>query len=123
MQFCWVTLQVRDMERSLHFYRDILGLPLNRRFSPMPSDEIAFLGSGETKVELICNTNRPLAESNPSAQHISIGFRATSLESMMDALRAQNIPILAGPFQPNPSIRFFYVLDPDGFKVQIVEEH
>jgi lactoylglutathione lyase len=50
MKFCWSTLKVKDMEASLHFYRDVLGLKLERRFQAEGGTEIAFLGGGETKI-------------------------------------------------------------------------
>jgi len=119
MQFCWVTLNVNNMEKSLWFYRDIVGLPLNRTFSPAPGDQIAFLGSGETQVELIRNEkNAP----TPFSQNISLGFKVDSLEKTIELLKANGIPVHAGPFQPNPSVRFFYVLDPNGLRVQFVED-
>ncbi len=40
----------------------------------------------------------------------------------MEMLKAHGIPVLAGPFQPNPSIRFFYVHDPNGLRVQFVQD-
>jgi len=41
MQFCWVTIHVHDMEKSLAFYRDIVGLALKRQFSPTHCDVAA----------------------------------------------------------------------------------
>ena len=55
MVFCWSTLMVKDLERSLGFYRDLLGLPVTRRFAAGPEREIVFLGDGETKIELVCH--------------------------------------------------------------------
>lgn len=119
MQFCWVTLHVNNMERSIWFYHEMLGLPLNRTFSPAPGSQIVFLGSGETQVELIRDEQQPPAS---FSQNISLGFKVESLEKTMERLNANGIPVHAGPFQPNPGIRFFYVLDPNGLKVQFVEE-
>ncbi len=96
MQFCWVTLNVNNMEKSLWFYRDIVGLPLNRTFSPAPSDQIAFLGSGETQVELIRNEkNAP----TPFSQNISLGFKLIRSKKTMEMLKANGIPVHAGPFR------------------------
>ncbi len=33
MEFCWVTLPVKDLEESLAFYQGILGLPIDSRFN------------------------------------------------------------------------------------------
>lgn len=46
------------MEESLEFYTEIVGLNLNKRFKAGPGTEIAFLGDGETKVELICQQDK-----------------------------------------------------------------
>ena len=57
MKFCWTTIMVKNMEESLQFYQNIIGLEINRRFKADPNVELAFLGDGDTKVELICNDN------------------------------------------------------------------
>ncbi len=55
MKFCWSTLKVKNLEESLKFYQEIVGLKINKRFNAGPGREIAFLGDGETKIELICD--------------------------------------------------------------------
>lgn len=118
MQFSWATIMVKDMEESLRFYRDLVGLPVGRRMKPSPDMELAFLGEGETKVELIRNAKAPA----PSfGEGIPLGFEVESLERLSSALSERGIPIHSGPFQPNPAMRFLYVLDPNGLKVQFVE--
>ncbi len=118
MNFCWCTLQVRDMKASLSFYTTTVGLKMNKRFSPADGMDIAFLGERETQVELICNTNEP---SSSSCDGISLGFETASLDDTMNFIHTQGIKIAAGPFEPNPHTRFFYVKDPDGYTVQFVE--
>ncbi len=118
MKFCWTTLMVNNMEESLKFYQEIVGLEIERRFNAGPGTEITFLGDGETKVELICN------EKNNGVnlgEDISLGFEVKSVEAMMANLKEKGIAIHSGPFQPNPHTKFFYVLDPNGLKIQFVE--
>ena len=50
MKFCWSTLRVKNMDESLKFYEEVVGLILDKRFNAGPGMEIAFLGDGETKV-------------------------------------------------------------------------
>lgn len=118
MKFCWTTLRVRNMEESLKFYQNIVGLEVNRRFKTGPEVEIAFLGDGETKIELICNAARKEAN---FGQDISLGFETDSADKMMEYVKENGAAIYSGPFHPNPHIKFFYVLDPDGLKIQFVE--
>lgn len=118
MKFCWATLNVSNLEKSLKFYKEIVGLPVNRRFVAGNDLEIAFLGDGETKLELIWNkTKREISV----GQDISIGFEVKSVDKMIEYLKEKGIEIESGPFQPNPNIKFFYIRDPNGLKVQLVE--
>ena len=117
MNFSWCTVHVNNLEESLRFYQEIAELPLNERFMAGPDREIAFLGSGETKLELICNK----AASVTFGADISIGFLTECLDEFMKKLEEKNIPIIAGPIQPNPSTRFIFVKDPNGLTVQFSE--
>jgi len=118
MKFCWSTLNVKNLEESLKFYQDIVGLNIVNRFNAGPGKEIAFLGDGETKIELICTG--PLNEIS-YGEHISLGFEVNSVDEMMNLIKEKGISLHSGPFQPNPHTRFFYVLDPNGLKIQFVE--
>lgn len=118
MKFCWCTIKVRDMEESLKFYRDIVGLPINRRFAPAPGKEIVFLGAGETQVELVANEGKPDVH---HGEDIALGFEVESVDAMMEFVQQNAIAVESGPFAPNPHVRFFYVLDPNGLKIQFSE--
>jgi lactoylglutathione lyase len=118
MKFLWTTLTVSDFDRSLKFYKEVVGLPLKNRMDP-PGMHIAFLGEGETSVELISDSKSPSANLRCP---IGLGFKVESLASTLADFQAKGIKIDAGPFQPNPHVQFFYVRDPDGMNVQFVEE-
>lgn len=117
MKFCWTTIMVKDMEESLKFYMDIVKLGIDKRFKAGPDVELAFLGDGETKVELICN----IANKDVNfGKDISLGFEVESVDNMMDFVKGNGYDII-GPYSPNPHTKFFYVLDPNGLKIQFVE--
>lgn len=115
----WITLRVQDLEVSLHFYHKILGLPIERRFESR-GKQIVMLGTeGQPKIELIQGSGSAL---KPECG-VSVGFEVESLEEAMENLTLQGIPVARGPITPNPHLRFFYVLDPDGFEVQLAEHN
>lgn len=119
MKFLWSTIYVKNMDESLQFYQEVVGLSLDKRFQTGPGFEIAFLGDGETKVELICSEQKK--EVN-LGQDISLGFEVESVDEMMKFIKEKGIDIHSGPIQPNPSTKFFFILDPNGLKIQFVEQ-
>lgn len=118
MKFCWTTITVGNLEESLKFYQEIIGLSLINRYKAGPGAEIAFLGEGETKVELICYGSEKQIQTAPD---ISLGFEVDSVDKKLDILKQKGIVILSGPIQPNPHVKFFFIADPNGWRIQFVE--
>ncbi len=118
MKMCWCTIMVRDMERSVLFYKDVLGLSIQRRFTAPDGMMLAFLSDGDSsQVELIQADRSPAYE----GAGISLGFETASLADSMETFRQKNIEIIKGPFEVGGGTKFFYVKDPDGLDIQIVE--
>ena len=118
MKFCHVTLSVKDIEVSLRFYRDITGLEVKRRFAAGPDSEIAFLGGGDTEVELISGSARNGAE---PGKGISLGFVTGSLDDTIALLREKGYETDGVILSPNPHVSFFFARDPDGYSIQFVK--
>jgi len=118
MNFCWCTITVENMDDSLKFYQEIVGLPISRRFKAGAGVEISFLGEGETKVELVCNPNH---RATGKSEGISLGFEVESVDQMIEVIKEKGLEVESGPFQPNPHIKFFHVKDPNGVSIQFVE--
>lgn len=118
MAFLWATIHVRDMEASVKFYQEVVGLTLRRRFSPGNGQDIAFLGVGETEVELYHTEGELLPE---TVNGISLGFKTQDAVTLMQELKEKHMRV-SDMISPNPNLQFFYVKDPDGVSVQFVED-
>lgn len=118
MTINWTTIHVKDMEASLAFYHGLLGLPVAERFGP-PEHEIAMLGPQDgTKLELLCG-GAPIE--GPIGLGVSMGFTPDNMGDLLEKLAAAGYAI-PEPMSPNPSLRFFFIKDPDGYTVQLVEQ-
>jgi lactoylglutathione lyase len=119
MKFLWVTINVKNMEESIAFYSDLLGLKMTKRFPAGPGVEIAFMGNGadgETLVELLADSS--------AANHgesVAIGFAVNSVAEMLDKIKSKSIPVHSGPIETPGSI-FFTVKDPNGLNVQLFQQ-
>ncbi|MEL7647472.1 MAG: VOC family protein [Sedimentibacter sp.] len=119
MKFLWTTILVKDMEESLKFYQEVVGLKLADRFNAGPGMEICFLGEGETKLELIFSEK--FKDIEPGSA-VTLGFKVESLDEAQKIVRENEIEIKTGPMQPNSHLRYFIILDPNGVKVQFAEQ-
>ena len=114
---CHVTVNTHDLKSSIEFYSWLLGLPVARRF-PTPEGEIAFLGSGETKLELI--ESRGYHRTAP-ADGISVGFGVDNLEEKIALLAQREIPV-SPVTSPAPGTRFCFFTDLNGIRIQLIEQ-
>lgn len=118
MRFCWSTLNVKELEESIRFYTDVIGLEVVSKFNAGPGMEIAFLGKGETKIELICDGE---SRDTVVGNDISWGFEVESLDKALVLVNEKGINVDSGPTQPNPHVRYFFIKDPNGMRIQLVE--
>ncbi len=117
MKFLWCTIQVKNLAASVAFYREIVGLEVARQMDGPDGPRIVFLQSEGSQVELIQSAEDAIE----IGKDISLGFEVKSIEEKIAFLAEKGIPVAAGPFQPNPHVKFFYIPDPDGLKIQFVE--
>jgi len=118
MKFLWSTLRVKDLDASIKFYEQIVGLSVTRRFASGSGSEIAFMGgAGDTEVELISDDSD---RETSVGSDISWGFEVDSLAEMITKLDAAGITY-EGPRSPNPNISFIFINDPDRMRIQFAE--
>ena len=117
MRYAHTTIIVSDIEKSIQFYEEVAGLTIRNKFSA-GSKTLAFLSDkdGDTQIELIQDENEKIY----SGSGISIGLEVENVEEYMEKLNLmgyQTTDIIS----PNPKTKFFYVNDPDGLKIQLIE--
>lgn len=118
MKLNWVTLRVSDLQKSLSFYNGLLNLNIAAKFGS-DNHQIVMLGEENgTKIELIFEPHRKLEN---VGKGVSIGLEAPRLDELMEKIKSAGLNT-EGPFSPNPRIRFFFVQDPDGYTIQLVEQ-
>ncbi|MDW7657002.1 MAG: VOC family protein [Bacillota bacterium] len=110
-----IAIRVKDLEKSINFYKTMSELTVARRISAGQA-ELAFLthGDGETEIELI-----QIPESQTfSGKGLFICFETDKLEAMHKTAADMGLQPSAIQ-QPGDGTRYFYVYDPDGVSVQL----
>lgn len=118
MKFQWTTIQVTNLDNSLKFYKDLLGMKIARVIEA-GNHQIVMLGEDDgAKIELI-----PISTASREnlGNGVSIGIAFKELDDLVEKIKSKNIPVV-GPITPMPDIRFFFVNDPDGYTIQLLDE-
>jgi lactoylglutathione lyase len=122
MKFLWTTITVKNLDESIAFYSDLVGLHMMKRFPAGPGMEIAFMGNGtnnETLVEFLADSNTSTVN---YSEGISLGFAVDSVEAMLETVKRHNIPVHNGPVETPSGSRFFCIKDPNGLNIQFFQQ-
>ncbi|MBD9451106.1 MULTISPECIES: VOC family protein [unclassified Rhizobium] len=116
-----------DMDRSLAFYRDLLGLRLHLRKTMGNGTEVAFLDSGNGMLEIFAPPGgagpaSDLAAATSGVLHIT--FLVDNVDESFAKLEAAGVAIKE---RPRPAVnsevldRVAFLRDPDGIIVELAE--
>jgi len=126
MRLLHTMLRVGDLEKSIAFYRDVLGMQLLRRNDyPEGKFTLAFLGYGgeeeNTVLELTHNWDTEHYELGNGYGHIAIGV--DDVYAACERIRASGGKVVRepGPMKHGSTVLAF-VEDPDGYKVELLSE-
>lgn len=111
-----VTLSVADLDRAIHFYTDLLGLKLVRRYG---KPRQAHLACGKSVLGLIEVKDYPgLLNIMKSRSHISLLVSRTEFLRAEEVLHAQRVRVILGP-EPHRDGKRLWLLDPDDNKIAL----
>ena len=111
---------VSNMERSVGFYKDTLGMPLKYK-----TNEWTEFQTGATTLAL--HIAKPRIASTTVQREIaagtsSIGFTVTDLDKTYRELKAKNVSFVMEPkMREAEGIKLAVCLDPDGLEISISE--
>jgi lactoylglutathione lyase len=125
MRFLHTMLRVGNLERSIDFYTQVLGMTLIRRSeNPEYKYSLAFVGYGSNpehaELELTYNHGVDKYEMGTAYGHIALGV--PDAYAACDKIKAAGGQVTreAGPVKGGTTVIAF-VTDPDGYKIELIE--
>ena len=125
MRMLHTMLRVGDLERSLRFYVDVLGMRLLRRKDyPGGRFTLAFVGYGDeadhTVIEFTHNWDTDHYDLGTAFGHVALGV--DDLYRTCDELRRKGARIVRepGPMQHGGS-EIAFIEDPDGYRIELID--
>ena len=120
-QIDYTMVVVSDMQRSVEFYRDKLGIPL--KFETPDWTEFA---TGTTTLALhgggVVPSTPPAGDPTKNAGSCSIGFNVTDVDKTYEELQARGIRFVMPPTQrEGEGIKLAVCIDPDGLPIAFAQ--
>lgn len=126
MRILHTMIRVGDLDRSIHFYTEVLGMRLLRRKDyPGGRFTLAFVGYGEESegavIELTWNWDTEHYDLGNGFGHIAIGV--DDIYATCDAIRKAGGEITRepGPMK-HGTTEIAFVRDPDGYAIELIQQ-
>ena len=125
MRFLHTMLRVGNLERSIDFYTQVMGMKLLRRSeNPEYKYSLAFVGYGinpdHAELELTYNHGVDKYEMGTAYGHIALGVPDAYAACAKIKAAGGQVTREAGPVKGGSTVIAF-VTDPDGYKVELIE--
>jgi lactoylglutathione lyase len=119
-------IRVRDLDKSLKFYTEQLGMKLLRkRDYPTGKFTLAFVGYGDEAANTVLELTHNWEQAEPYALGSAFGHLALGVPDVYKACEqlgaaGVKIPRPAGPMAHGGSVIAF-IEDPDGYRIELVQ--
>jgi lactoylglutathione lyase len=126
MQLLHTMLRVGDLQRSIDFYTQAMGMQLLRTTKrPEQKYDLAFVGYAsnpdQAEIELTYNHGVHQYEIGTAFGHLALGV--SDVYATCDRIRAQGGKITREPGPVAGGTRVIaFVVDPDGYKIELVQQ-
>lgn len=108
-----IGIEVKNLEESLVFYQDVLGMAVMERFPRDDGGENVFLDAGGVILELM-SSEKPVFG---NLHHIAIGTECTEKEA--EDFRQKGVRLTMEPVIVEENIHLADMQDPDGIRIRM----
>lgn len=118
MKVRYATMMVADMEESVRFYTEVMGLEIESEHNPRPGLTITLLkGEGDALIELIHDTQNP---QEPGLY--SVGMEVEDINATVQELKSKGARITMEPV-PITVGTLAFLEDPNGVRIALIQHH
>ena len=113
--------RVSDMEKSIIFYRDVLGMKVTEQKTSPRGSELVFLNFPDMDCQLeLCSFSDSGNVKIPE-DLVHLAFEVDDLEVCMQKLEAAGVAITEGPTKSSNGTRFIFTEDPDKYEIELIQ--
>jgi lactoylglutathione lyase len=115
--------RVNDLERTVKFYREILGLDEVRRHKSPRGSELVFLQTpgSEELIEITYFPGSGPVQVQPDLTHLA--FEVESLEAFGRHLAQHGLKFSDGPTTSSSGSMFAFIDAPEGYEIELIQKN
>jgi lactoylglutathione lyase len=116
-------MRVNDLERTVKFYEDALGLKVARRHTSPRGAQLAFLAVPNSDEEIeLCQMppGAPSVAVQPDLMHLA--FEVENLEAFAAEATKKGYPLSDGPTQTGSGSAIAFIDAPEGYEIELIEK-
>ncbi len=114
-------MRVNDLERTVKFYQDALGLTVSRRHTSPRGAQLVFLKTpnSEEEIELCQLPNSESVKVQPDLMHLA--FQVDDLAAFAAELERKGFKLSDGPTQTGSGSTIAFIDAPEGYEVELIQ--
>jgi lactoylglutathione lyase len=114
-------MRVNDIERSVKFYQDALGLTIARRSVSPRGAQIVFLATpnSDEEIELCQLPNSPSVQVQPDLMHLA--FEVDDLKAWAAAAEQRGFKLSDGPTPTSSGSIIAFIDAPEGYEIELIQ--
>ena len=120
-------LPVADLDRSVGFYTQLLGMkPMGRRIDETRKVEVGHVGYGDRETQPSLELTRDISENAPTevrATGIHVAIHVSDLQRLCGVMESESVKFIQPLKMSGPGGRRLtaWIRDPDGHAIELVE--
>jgi lactoylglutathione lyase len=114
--------RVNDLEKTVRFYRDVLGLSETGHHKSPRGSELVFMKAPESdeEIELCCYPGSGPVQVQPDLTHLA--FEVDSLEVFAQHLAKLGLKYSDGPTTTSTGTVFAFIDAPEGYEIELIQK-
>jgi len=115
-------MRVNDIERTIKFYEDALGLTVTGRHLSPRGAQIVFLSTpnSEEEIEICQLPGAPSVQVQPDLMHLA--FEVESIEGFAAEIAKKGFKLSDGPTKTGGGATIAFIDAPEGYEIELIEQ-
>ena len=113
--------RVSDMDKSIYFYRDILGMKVVEQKTSPRGSKLVFLKFPDMDCELELCSFPDSGNVHVPEDLVHLAFEVDDLERCIERLKVAGVLITEGPIESSNGTRFIFTEDPDKYEIELMQ--